>query len=925
MKLLPAPCASAKSWRRLSALSVAMQLALCSQMALAQQIGQAEQAQHSNGATTEVIRITGSRIARTELVSSSPVTSVDETQIQLDRAVNVEDISAKLPQAAAGANATGATVGDSLGSSTIDLRGLGQNRTLVLINGTRAVPFSFRNTVDVNIIPAGLIKQVDVLTGGAAAVYGADAVAGVVNFIMNDNFDGVELSSSYETAKGGAEKFNTEAIFGGEIAGGRGHLTGYIGYSERKALLAKERDWALNNGSDMINTGGFYTDIASGQSFGIDESGSITAARQTTNITGERNLTQPMDRLSAGMFFDIELSDHVDLYGRAMYAKVKVTGAGATGQTPVFVNEVVTLSADSPFMTTAIRDRLTFDDNGNAQVMVERNLGLGMQHTKAVREASQFQVGLRGFVTDTLRYDVYAQYGATNETATIYNNAYRTDSNGGSRFAAIANTANIFDPSLDLRDFSQPLLYSNRERTQSVAAVTLSGDSSALFELPAGAIDFAVGYEYRKETGLQTPGDAFRNGTSFAAVSVFDMDAAFDSKEIYAEVLIPLLFDQPFFDQLDVEAAYRISEYSNTTAKNTYKLGVNWAINQHARIRTSYQTAFRAPNLGEFASPITALSLALFDPDNDQFVPRFAGRFDGDPCLLGTGNAEQCARYGAAPEGTPFDASTAAYTFGGNPNIKPEQAKSTTLGVVLTPDMVRGFDATIDYYRIKITDAVSQIQPAAALKNCYIDNPVAGNPLCDAVLRDPVTGLISTAIVNDFNLAAIEQAGVDLAINYRFSAPEVMGGTLRASYQGTFITKQTRQNNATVAPIDCKGTFGGACSGDFASLLQADYKHRATLDWNLDTFGVQLGWRRIGAAENAADRTVRIGAQNYLDLAAFWHFNDEITFNAGIDNLSDKAPPLPLSGANHFNTVSDYPIQGRTFGIAIRYQPGFNR
>ena len=904
--------------RQASKLALAVNLALFSQLALAQQTDA-----QAGAEKTEVITITGSRIARTELVASSPVASVDEVQIQLDRAVNVEDITAKLPQAAGGANATGATVGDSLGSSTIDLRSLGQNRTLVLINGTRAVPFSFRNSVDVNIIPAGLIKRVDVLTGGAAAVYGADAVAGVVNFIMDDKFDGVELSASYETADGGAEKFNTEAIFGGDIASGRGHITGYVGYSERKDLLAGERSWAMQNSGSIINTGGFYTDVASGNTFGIDDNGAVTAGRNTVNVTGERNLIQPMDRLSAGLFFGVELSDYAELYGRGMYAKVKVDGAGAAGQTPVTVNEQVTLTSDNPYIPAAARDLITFDANGNALVNVERNLGLGLQYTAAVRESSQFQLGLKGILTDSLSYDVYAQYGSTDETSTIYNNAYKINNSGASRFGAIANSSDIFDPALDLTNFGAPLLYSNRERTQSVLAATLSGDSAPLFELPAGAVSYALGYEYRKETGKQTPGDAFRNGTSFASVGVFDMDASFDSKEVYAEVLVPLLFDQPFFDQLDFEGAYRISEYSNTDAENTYKLGLNWAINNDVRIRASHQTAFRAPNLGEFASPITALSLALFDQTSDQFVPRFAGRFDGDPCLLGTGNAEQCARYGAAPVGTPFDASTASYTYGGNPNIKPEQAESTTVGIVYTPSYLNGFDVTLDYYTIEITDAVSQIQPAAALKNCYIDNPVAGNPLCDAVLRDPQTGLISTAIVNDFNLAAVQQDGIDLAVNYRFNAPEIMGGAMKLSYQGTLITKQTRQNNATVAAIDCKGTFGSACSGDFASVLQADYKHRMTLDWNLDTVGVQLGWRRIGEVENAADRSISIGAQNYIDLAASWQATDELSVTAGIDNLLDKEPPLPASGANHFNTVSDYPVLGRTLGISLRYTPAF--
>lgn len=880
-----------------------------------------EQSQTQN--KTEVISITGSRIQRTELVSSSAVVSIDEVQIQLDRAVNVEDITSKLPQAAAGANSTGSTVGDSFGSSTIDLRGLGQNRTLVLIDGTRAVPFSFRNSVDVNMIPTGLIKRVDVLTGGAAAVYGADAVSGVVNFILNDNFSGAEFSTSYETADGGNEKINLEGIFGGDIGDGAGHITGYLGYSERKELLAGERDYAMKNANTIIGTGGYYTDVASGNAFGINASGNVVDERQVTSSTADLYLTQPMKRLSTGLLFDFDLSDTAVAYGRAMYSKVTVQGAGASGQAPVSVNQQVTLSADNTFLTDEIRNQLTFNSDGNALVNIERNLGLGVQHTEAVRDSIQFQVGVKGDINDFLRYDVYGQYGKTDETATIYNNAYKVDGSGNNRFAALANTVDIFDPTLDLSSFSKPLIYTTRERTQNVIAATLSGDSSAVFELPDGAIDFAIGYEYRKETGKQTPGDAFRNGTSFAAVSAFDMDAGFDSEEVYAEVLVPIISDVAFAKEISLEGAYRISDYSNTEAEDTYKIGINWAVNDDIRLRANKLTAFRAPNLGEFASPISGLSLALFDQTSDQFVARFAGRFNGDPCLLGTGDQAQCERYGAPAAGTAYDSSTARYTYGGNPDIKPEQAESETVGMVYTPAYIKGFDLSIDYYHIDISDAVSQIQPAAALQSCYIDNPVANNPLCGAVLRDPSTGFITTAIVNDFNLASIEQSGVDIATNYIIDAPDSIGGTIKLSYQGNLVTKQTRQNNSTVAAVDCKGTYGSACSGDFASVLQADYKHRATVDWHFDSMNFQLGWRRIGDVEYASDRSTSIAAQNYIDFAASWQATDQIVVNFGIDNLLDKQAPTPEVGANHFNTVSDYDVIGRTVGLALRYSPSF--
>ncbi len=906
-----------KKFHLISPIALAVMTALSSYQTLA-----AENIKKSK-ADTEVITVTGSRIQRAELVSSSTVVSVNKDQIQIDRAVNVEDITAKLPQAAAGANSTGATVGDSFGSSTIDLRGLGQNRTLVLINGTRAVPFSFRNSVDVNTIPTGLIKRVDVLTGGAAAIYGADAVAGVVNFILDDNFNGVEFSTSFETADGGNEKFNLEGIFGGDISNDRGHITGYVSYSKRSELLAGERNFSLKNSVPMINSGGYYTDVATGNSFAINDNGLLVDSRQTSDVTAERYLTQPMDRLSTGIIFDFDVNNNITAYGRTMYSKVNVKGAGASGQTPIFVNEQVTLTQDNPYITDDIRDQLTFDIDGNALVNVERNLGLGVQYTDAMRDSLQFQLGLKGDINDELHFDIYGQYGQSDETATIYNNAVRYDKGGASRFANIANTVDIFSPSLDFSEFSDPLIYTTRNRTQSVLSAILSGDSSALFELPEGPVEFAVGYEYRKETGKQTPGDAFRNGTSFSSISAFDMDASFSSNEFYVEVLVPIVENVAFADDISFEGAYRISNYSNTEAADTYKLGINWAVNSEVRLRANKLTAFRAPNLGEFASPITSLSLALFDQTSDQFVARFAGRFDGDPCLLGTGDTAQCAAFGAAAVGTPFDSSTAEYTYGGNPDIKPEEADSTTVGVVYTPEFIEYFNISIDYYNITVTDAVSQIQPGAALQSCYVDNPSPNNPLCGAVLRDAETGLISKAIVNDFNLASIEQIGIDIAVNYSFDAPSAMGGTFKLTYQGNVITKQSRQNNTTVPTIDCKGTYGSACSGDFASILQADYKHRTTLDWNLYDVRLQLGWRRIGEVEYAVDRSEKISAQNYIDLSSSWYVSDELVINLGIDNILDKNPPTPLVGANHFNTVSDYSVIGRTAGIAFRYTPNY--
>ena len=837
----------------------------------------------------------------------------------MDRAVTVEDIARKLPQLAGGANSTGATVGDSLGSSTLDLRGLGQNRALVLIDGKRAVPFSFRNAVDVNSIPAGLVERVEVLTGGAAAVYGADAVAGVVNFVLDDDFEGLEVGLSYEFPSDGAELLNVDAIFGSDFQDGRGHLTGYIGWAEREGLLAGDRSFTAATPTTIAGEGGNFTDVVSGNFFAFDDSGNFSTERQTTDVTPQRYLIQPLERFSSGVFVDYDLiEDSVELYARSTYTQVRITGAGSTGQTPLTVNEVVTITDTNPFLPAQAAALLTFDANGEAQVNVERSLGLGLQETETVRNTMQMMVGVRGDLTDNVGWDIYAQYGRTDGRGTVFNNGIRNDGSGNSRFGAIADTVDIFGPDADLSSLSAPLLHSERQREQSVAALNFTGTLTDLFELPAGEVGFALGFEHREEDGVQRPGTALREGLAYGLGGIPDIDAGFDTDEVYAEVLVPVLSDLPLIQELSVEAAWRTSDYTNTEVDDTYKFGLSWAVNDNLRFRATQQTAVRAPNFGEFASPETQLSLALFDPTSPSFIPRLGGRYDGDPCLDGRGDAAQCQRLGAAAPGTPFDTSAAIYSFGGNPDIKPEEAESLTVGFVFTPSFVDGLTATVDYYDIEVTDAVSQIQPISALTNCYIDNPVEGNPLCGAVLRDPATGLISQALVNDFNLAELKQTGFDVGVRYEFDAPQGFGESFAISYQGNIVTDQSRQNNVTVPALDCKGTFGTSCTGDFASILQADYRHRANVDWYSGGINVQLSWRRIGEVTNILDATDTISSQDYIDLALAWDISDTYALTFGVDNLFDEDPPLPASNGNLFGTVSDYDVIGTTVGASIR-------
>jgi iron complex outermembrane receptor protein len=874
-----------------------------------------DESQAGAGDPADDIVVTGSRIQRTEVTASSPVTTFDREQIVLDRAVTVEDITARIPQFAGGVNAT-QTGSDGRGAQTLDLRNLGQNRTLVLLNGTRMVPFSFRNAVDVNSIPAPLLKQVDVLTGGAAAVYGADAVAGVVNFIIDTDFEGVRLGGSWEAARD-LQTYNTNITLGANL-GDRGGIVFYADYSKRGDLRVGDRDFlADRTTATLAGAGGNFTDIASGNFFAFDESGALQTTRQTSDFSDLYLAVQPLERINVSTFFDYEIAPFAELYGRAMYTRVETVGAGRAGDNPVTVNERVFINENNPFLTDAIRSRLTFVD-GRAQVGVERTLGeLGILSAATKRTTTQYQAGMRGALADWLRYDAYLQYGRVEEDTTTSGDALRVDGAGNSRFAAIANTVDIFGPGADLTGFGGNFVQEIRDRKQTVGAFTLSGDTSPLFALPAGPIRFAVGYEYRKES-LETGDEAaLVNGLTYRGSTGGVIVGGFDANEVYAEVLVPVLADKPFFQELNLEGAIRFSDFSNAKIGDTDKIGFSWRVDDNIRFRGTRQTVVRSPNIGEFASPIFSIPFSLL-----RTVPRLQPRYLGDPCATGAGDRAQCDRFGAPPQGA-YDSLdpanlTGQYFFGGNPDIGPENGTTYTLGAIITPRFAPGLEIILDYYDIRITDAVGQIQPVDALQSCYIDNPVADNPICQAISRDPVTGFISNAFVNDRNLGVIKQSGIDIDVNYRIDLSSTgFLNALRLAYQSTIVTDYSIQRNPVLDPVDCKGTFGFACSSDAVSLVQPDYRHRvaATIDGNLGL--LQFVWRRIGEVENASNRAETIAAFDYFDLNAQIRtgFYD-VVLNVGIRNLFDKQPPQPASPGAFGTYAETYDIVGRTFGVS---------
>lgn len=878
----------------------------------------AAQAQTAPTAPEPEIVVTGTRITVPGLTTTSPVASTSQEQIKLQSAMTIEDFSTKLPQLSGGVR-QGSQGSDSFGAQVLELRNFGQSRTLVLIDGTRAAPFGFRNSVDANALPASLIKRVDVLTGGAAAVYGADAVAGVVNFVLNDDFKGVQANTTGRIAtRGGGAQYGGSLMLGTSM-GGQGNLVFALDYTQRDGVSAGQRNWAGTPGQTIPSLGGVFTDVASGRKFGFTDSGAFTTSPSaTSNISSSYPLISPLRRFNAALLFKAQLSPSVEAYGRAMFTHMRTDETGTPGAAPASVNQTVGISATNPFLTDAIRNQLTFV-NGVAQVNVARSLGeLGLISYHTERNTLQVQGGLRGGLTPAIKWNAYAQFGSSTEDTQITGDGLVTNAAGANNFAAIANTVNIFGPNAAglTGAMGSSIEGFKRSRDQFVTAGTISGSLADLFSLPAGPIGFALGVEYRRETATINQAPALISGNTFREGTQAAYRGAFDVKEFYGELLIPLIHDTPLIRKLDVGGAYRYSSYNMFGDHGTWKAEANWQVDRSLRFRGTYQSVLRTPNFGEFAAGMSSLPFS-----NLITVARLTPRYGGDPCVLGTGNAAQCARFGAPAVGSVNSQAagylTGNYYYGGNPNLQPETGYTKTLGVVFTPTFLPGLNVTVDWYSLDLRGAVGVIQPIAAITSCYVTNPVAGNPLCGLVTRN-ADGSFKDAFVNNQNLGRLLQRGLDIAASYTVRPRWLPGKGLRFSYQGNIVTDYLIQANATVATIQCKGTFGATCSSDGTTLVQPDYRHTVGVGWVFDRGLVQANWQRIGKVHSSTvGSTETLPAQDTFDLSANYKLTRIVTMTAGIYNLFDKRPPMVSTGGV-FNTFPDtYDIMGRTIGLSL--------
>jgi outer membrane receptor protein involved in Fe transport len=901
----------------------------------------------------DAIVVTGSRIQRPDLAASSPVAVLTAEAIKGVNTVTVEQILATNPQFMAGFGGSSNNPGD--GSATVDLRGLGTNRTLVLIDGKRAPFYDTSGAVDVNSIPTALIKRIDILTGGASAVYGSDAVAGVVNFVLDDRFEGLSADGSTQISSRADAALYNISLTGGMKLGERGNIVVSGGYSKRKGLYyaARPRNATALDSSDLVSSGGSSNGVPTLFDIPGNEDGTIGGLQQVQSdgsLSPDLNLYNfspvnyaqlPFERYNAMALGRYELSDNVELYGRASYSHVKVDTNLAPTATAGFgfnldsSNPFLSAQERDAFFNTAANPFLQINDDGTSTIGIRRRMiETGGRQSTYTTNNYQFVGGLRGDLGSTLHYDVFAQYGQSKRHTILRNDLSYTalqqaldvvagpggvaqcrDTSGGCVPLNLFNTGTIPADQLAfvLRNANE-----DTKTTQFIGGGNLSGDLGFLKSPFAdGSAAFSVGAEYRREKGTTAVDPLYASGDLIYYGQGQNISGKYDVKELYAEVKMPLVQDKPGFNSLNIEGGFRFSDYSTVGSVYTYKGGGDYSPIDGVRFRGIYQRAVRAPNLYELFSPVVAGT----------------GSLQTDPCAGGGVPADIaaiCIAQGAPTVGgiaQPISGQVNIFT-GGNTALKEEKADTITLGMVINPPSMKNLSFSVDYYKIKIRDAIDNTPVFVTINQCYNIDKNAASAACSGIHRNPISGSLSgdTTIgvpAQYGNVAAIKTEGLDIAANYHGGNQDAFNYSV--NFAGTYVFSYKKQSDPTSPVYQCAGTFGGAC--DLEPMPK--WKHVFEVNLGYKSFNLLSRWRFLGKVkEDAATDILKsnIGSFSYFDETASVNVSEALTFRLGVLNLFDKKSPIvgdtvgagAVAGSTFPNT---YDVIGRQFfaGASLKF------
>jgi iron complex outermembrane recepter protein len=967
------------------------------------------------------IIVTGSRIAAPNEVSTGPIQIISAKSIQVSGKTDITDIISQLPQILI--NDLGQDLGNGTsglttagGVATADLRGLGPGRTLVLIDGRRLGVGSPNTAIaqpapDLDQIPAGLVDRVEVVTGGASAAYGSDAIAGVVNFIMKRDFAGFQVDGQvgenwhdnddtfmqglmrqfgYTPPKGmvqDGQNRTFDMLMGTNFADGKGNVTAYLSYRHAEPIESSRRDYgacqlnpiqdashnvigAACGGSSNSNYFKPVTGPDAGTAYGVYGHSFVpwgtvaTTPPATYNGQSGISLTREDDRYNAAIMAHEQITDYFQPYAEFFFMDDKTHQQIApaalfqnanpldpTGAGNYYINCSNPLLSAQQQANLCTPAQITADKSnpGSATARVNigrRNIEGGARHTDFEHTNYRAVFGAKGDFADAWSYDAYGQYFYTvffDSNQKYLNFQSITNALLVSGTAAHPTCIGAPQGCVPYNIFSyggvtqQQLNYlyelgtaqgASTLRTLHADITGKLGEYGVKSPLATEGLGMNIGFEHRNDHELLQPDAAEESGLlSGFGSAVAPIDSSISVAEEFVELRAPLLQDKPGAKELLFDTGYRRSDYSTIGVTNTYKFEVQYAPVADYRIRASYDRAIRAPSVAEaLTPPIVGITTVAPDPCAPPITYTLL------QCER-TGVTITQYKNGSIPQGT---AAQLSEETSGNPNLKPEQADTYTIGVNFAPSRIPHLTGSIDYYHIQIKDEIGVIPYSLVLSNCAD----TGSPMfCNQVVRQPKTGSLNGnsvagggyVIQENYNLGTAVNSGVDVQLNYKLDLPQGFGDVV-FGLNGTYLL----HNETTPLPgsptYDCAGLFGFTCQ-----TVDPRWRHLLRTTWETPWHvSGSLTWRYIGAVSqdnDSSDPTLhfstfngydhvnaRIPAFNYLDLEATWNVNGIVQIRAGANNLLDKDPPLvntDIVAGGAANTYSTYDLFGRQLFLAF--------
>ena len=907
-------------------------------------------AQEDTGADTiEKISVTGSRIKRADMEGANPVTIMTALEIEGYGVSSIGDILQSLPAAGSAINTNNNNGGD--GSTTVDIRGLGSNRTLVLVNGKRWAG-GLGGVVDLNNIPSAIIERIEVLKDGASAIYGSDAVAGVVNIITRKDFEGVTINGymGEYLSEGDGNKESFDIGIG--TSSDKGNVYINMSYVEEEPTLAGDRAISAVpvfgaptgfGGSSGTPNGRFWYFDEDANSFNSQNDGNGNLIPWTNespfNFAPFNYLSTPQERFNIYAQANYELTDDVMFVATANYGNRR--SAQSLAPTPLFLGTAAgddlgdfVIAADQPFNPTGIK-LTSGQDFGTANTLYfagRRMFEAGNRVFEQNVDQYQFNGGFEGsFEIGNNEYYWDASYTyadiRNNELTEGLLNTDRVkqsllgpdDCNAGNGCVPL----NLWGGSTDIGvgTITPEMLNYITFTAQDASGTTLqsyqanlSGD---LIELPAGPLGFALGWEKRWNDGFDQP-DALIAAGITSGNSRQPTSGSFNVQEAYIELAVPLLADMPFADSLNLELATRFSDYSNFGNTTNSKVGLKWRINEQVMLRGTWSEAFRAPSIVE-----------LFRGAADNFGDVL------DPCNGGEAANPTLAGCAGIPDTYAQPNDQIRSTVGGNENLAAEEAESFTYGVVYSPEWADGLSLTLDVFDIEVTNAVSTIGSQQIIDACAAD----GQTLCNLLARNSGGGV--TDIDNrNINTGGQSTKGFDGNVVYNFDTEY---GAFRLQADFTYMDEFTSTVEDAVTGEDVVFSFAGQA---FDRSVLPRIRSNITANWQYEDFTVnylvryihgttedcELGTRAFQdeaeqdlcsnpSAEVGGDSTNDLDTMAYHDVSVGYVINDNYRVTAGFNNLFDTDAPVSYSTfANSFDP-SMYEIPGR-FGY-VRFSATF--